>query len=119
MAWRSAAAVIGGYYIMGLISLVLVGAWRYLGGSTTQGFTGISLLASALAAFVGGYTTAVLARRRQIEHAVGLVAFAIFIAAVSVATAEAGQTWRYQLANVAVMVPGIFVGTYLHKRARR
>ena len=114
---RSLLAVVCGYFAMATVVMALFAvAFRIPGTTPTMGFMLLSLGYGFFAAGLGGYVAAVVARREAIKHAAALAGLCTALGVVS-GVAEGGRAplW-YQIANIAVMVPGVLLGGYLRAR---
>ena len=116
---RSVIAIIGGYFVMGLVIMFLFAAWSHQGNTpASDGFLRFTLLSDAAGAVLGGYVTARVARDAEMPHVIGLAAFGVFITLVAVVTSrEPAPVW-YQVLNAAVMIPSVLLGGYLRMHTK-
>jgi drug/metabolite transporter superfamily protein YnfA len=78
-------------------------------GTPSAAYLATNLVASALAALVGGYTTAAVAGRAHLAHGLGLAAVMIVMSLVSMRQAGSSQPRWYQWVFATVM-PALAVG---------
>ena len=117
---RSILAVIGGYLIMagciGAVNgLIMTLFPRMVGGgsSPTLAYLIVNLASGAGFAILGGYVTALLAKRSEIKHALGLGGLALFLGVVSLIMYYGRQPLWYQIALLVIVLPSVLLGGIL------
>ena len=124
---RSTVAIASGWIVVtgGYILTVIVFALFNQEGFTpgvplSTGWLLFTLAASAIWSIVAGFVTGVIARRREIEHAIGLVLFTLIVSVYFVSrNRNLGQvpTW-YMIAGEVVTALAILVGGGLRRDQR-
>ncbi len=124
---RSTVAVVSGWivvfggYILTIIVLALFNEETFTPGVRLPvGWLLVTLAVSALWSVVAGFVTGVVARRREIEHVIGLVLLTLIVSVYFVSTnRNLGQvpTW-YITAGEALMSLALLAGGWLRKNQR-
>ena len=116
--FRSILAVVIGYLIFG------VSAWLLFQFASIDphaapdaSFLVLGSLYGSLFAFLGGYLSAVIARKKAILHA-SIVAVIIAAAAIASLFLAEGSHWS-ELATIFLFAPMAILGGMLRKRGRR
>ena len=117
---RSILSVIVGYLMMALAIMALFAIWfRGKDAAPSDGFMLFGLGYGFVFAVVGGYVTAMIAKRSEMKRAMALAIFAVLMGIVSM-IAYAGREPRwYQIANMVVVVTGVLLGGHLRVRQVR
>lgn len=115
---RSILSVIAGYLVMAIAIMILFAVWfgGDLEATPTTAFLLFSLVYGFAAATAGGYVTALIAGRAEINHAAALAALAVVMGIVSVITAAGREPVWFQIANMVVVVAAILLGGSLRAR---
>lgn len=84
---RSILSVIAGYIVMMVVvialTLILVKTMGLKSGNPTPGYLAINVIYSLLAAAIGGFVTAAIARVKPIQHAAALAVFMAIMGVLS------------------------------------
>ena len=116
---RSILAVIAGYAVMAIAVMALFAIW-FRGQVPTEAPSSEFMLFSIAYAFVfavlGGYITALIARRSEMKHVLVLAAFGLLMGIVSMITAAGQEPLWYQITNMVVMMAAVILGGYLRMK---
>jgi len=117
---RSILSVIVGYLVMAIAIMALFAIW-FRGKVTppSDGFMLFSLGYGFVFAVVGGYVTAMIAKRSEMKHAMALAVFSVLMGIVSMVASAGQEPFWYQIANMVVMVSAVVLGGYLRVRQVR
>ncbi len=103
-------AVIVGFMVMMLaviaFTLVMVKTMGMQSGHPTPGYLVYNVVASFIAAFLGGFVTGTIAPERRVRHGYLLAMVMLLMAALSYAHYQGGQPAWYQA--MLVVVPPLF-----------
>lgn len=113
---RSVLAVAAGYLVM-FVAVVAFFAVALGSPEATPSprFLAASLVVGFLAAGAGGWTTATIAQRAQMQHAAALVGLVVALGIVSWLLSAGREPLWYGLANVAVGAGGVLLGGYVRQ----
>ncbi len=124
---RSAVAIASGWivvtggYILTVIVFALFNAEGFTPGAPlSAGWLLFTLAVSAVWSIAAGFVTGVVARRREVEHAIGLALLTLVVSVYFVSrNRNLGQvpTW-YMIAGEAVTALAILVGGWLRRGQR-
>jgi hypothetical protein len=119
--FRSAAAVVAGYFVMVLAVFSLFKAWRFdiNEAPLSPGFMVLSIAFGFVAAVAGGYVTALIARRAPLRHAAALAAIGLILALINLRASWGTESFLYQLAFSILPAAGVLVGGYLFPKSVR
>src|SRR5690606_29002505 len=80
-----------------------------------------TIVVGALAAVLGGYVTGYISRRDERTHAFALAGFALVIAIISIVVpnTDIPTPLLYNIINILVMIPGVWLGGYWREKQRR
>lgn len=119
---HSALAVLAGFVVMAVVVMIAtavavrfvlrvpLAAMRSAGSRTpSRSYLVTNVAASALAALVGGYTTAAIAGHDQVAHGLVLAAVMVVMSLVSMRQAAGAQPRWYRVV-LAIMMPALAVG---------
>ena len=114
---KSILAVIVGYLIFGLSSIVL---FLVAGVDPMQSpelaFRIWSTLYGIFFAFLGGYTAARMAGRKEIWHASAVAVVLALLATISLIAQPTGSSIWSQIAALGFMVPAVILGGFARSR---
>ena len=74
-----------------------------------------SLFYGFMAATGGGYITALVARDRELAHAMALAGLSVLLSLVNMYTAAGKEPIWYQVSNMVLVVPAVLLGGYLRR----
>ena len=121
---RSIFAVLTGYLtmvvIVALATFLLQAAfpaWFLAGTPPPTPYLALNIAFSFFAAFIGGWTAARIATRRQFAHAISLAAATFLLAVVSTLYASQGQPRWYQILLAVLMPLTVLAGGWIRARA--
>jgi len=121
IAIASGWIVVAGGYILTVTVFALFNQEGFTPGvPLSTGWLLVTLVISAVWSVVAGFVTGVIARRREIEHAIGLVLFMLTVSVYFVSTnRNLGQvpTW-YMIAGEVLTSLAILVGARLRRDQR-
>ena len=125
---RSIISIMVGYIVVGFLTATTFAAVAYalLGGMPKQGQQPVTpsiplqmalLAATALFAVAGGYAAALVARRAEVQHGLGLGALLLVLSASMFLPGHTEPLW-FKLVTIAMTVPMPVLGGWLRKRFR-
>jgi hypothetical protein len=116
---RSVLAVVVGYLVMAIAVVALFAVWfREPNAVPSRGSMLFSLSYGFLFGVVGGYVTALIARRSEVRHAIALAGLLAIRGAVPLIASAGQEPLWYQVATILVMVFAVMLGGYLRARQR-
>ena len=114
---RSIIAVIVGYLVMVVASMALFAIWfREPSTKPTMGFELFSLGYGFVFGVIGGYVTAVIAKRLEMKHTMALAGLSVLMGIVSMISFAGQEPFWYSIANMVIMVCAVVLGGYLRAR---
>lgn len=114
---RSVLAVVAGYAAMAIAVMLLFVIVLY----SPEHQPGVAFMLGAiafafLAAILGGFVAALVARRAPMRHALGLAGLCVSMWIVSAIGSSGKEPLWFQVCNLVVMLAGVLAGGYLRAR---
>jgi len=111
--------VVVGTYIVAMIAVAIFCSNPFRpGAQPSVGWLLVTLAVDIVCSILGGFTTGVVARRREIEHAAGLVLFTLLVS-MCLSIGQKNPTpmpdW-YTVAGYVLMVPSTLLGGWLRAK---
>jgi hypothetical protein len=118
---RSILAVIAGYLIiavavMALFAISFPDADPANIPAPSMGFMLFSIVYGFVFAVLGGYVTALLAKRAEMKHTLALGALGVVLGIISMVTAAGREPLWYQITNMVVIAAAVLLGGYFRTR---
>ncbi|TFG61829.1 MAG: hypothetical protein E4H28_08370 [Gemmatimonadales bacterium] len=121
---RSAAAVLAGVAVLGVVGIAALGAVRFvlpsgLGGDSAGALILIVLGIGLLAEIVAGYATARIAPSHPCQHGAGVaVLISVIILLSGFVSSEPYSVAASQAGVNLLQIPGLVLGAYLASRSK-
>jgi len=109
---RSVLAVIAGYLV---VAAAVVATFAALGALVPGAFVSTAWLVFLVGwgfawMVVGGYVTAAIARRSEIDHALSLGALMVVLGVISMVMGAGKEPLWFQIANFLIAIPAVLCG---------